>query len=103
MLKQYSDAGLVRGKTVGIDAMTLEANAALRSIVRAWLHDSVWARVGPLAWLVVHDTTASEFVLSSSVIQFGMLHPLKPVSPTPAFSASHRLRSILSVFSPPNS
>src|SRR5688572_33488996 len=28
------DAGLVKGKTVGIDATTLEANAALRSIVR---------------------------------------------------------------------
>jgi transposase len=27
-------AGLVKGKTVGIDATTLEANAALRSIVR---------------------------------------------------------------------
>ena len=26
--------GLVKGKTVGIDATTLEANAALRSIVR---------------------------------------------------------------------
>src|ERR1043166_3554907 len=29
-----STAGLVKGKTVGIDATTLEANAALRSIVR---------------------------------------------------------------------
>jgi transposase len=27
-------AGLVKGKTLGIDATTLEANAALRSIVR---------------------------------------------------------------------
>jgi hypothetical protein len=27
-------AGLVKGKTIGIDATTLEANAALRSIVR---------------------------------------------------------------------
>jgi transposase len=31
---QLADAGLVKGKTVGIDATTLEANAALRSIVR---------------------------------------------------------------------
>ena len=30
----WSDAGLLDGKTVGIDATTLEANAALRSIVR---------------------------------------------------------------------
>ena len=32
--KITSDAGLLRGKTIGIDATTLEANAALRSIVR---------------------------------------------------------------------
>ena len=30
--EQLADAGLVRGKTVGIDATTLEANAALLSI-----------------------------------------------------------------------
>ncbi len=29
-----ADSGLVKGKTIGIDATTLEANAALRSIVR---------------------------------------------------------------------
>ena len=34
MLQPLADAGLVKGKTVGIDATTLEANAALRSIVR---------------------------------------------------------------------
>jgi transposase len=34
MLQRLADAGLVKGKTVGIDATTLEANAALRSIVR---------------------------------------------------------------------
>ena len=34
VLQRLSDAGLVRGQTVGIDATTLEANAALRSIVR---------------------------------------------------------------------
>ena len=34
VLQQLADAGLVRGRTVGIDATTLEANAALRSIVR---------------------------------------------------------------------
>ena len=34
MLQQLADAGLVQGKTVGIDATTLEANAAMRSIVR---------------------------------------------------------------------
>jgi transposase len=34
MLHRLAEAGLVTGKTVGIDATTLEANAALRSIVR---------------------------------------------------------------------
>ena len=34
VLQRLADAGLVSGKTVGIDATTLEANAALRSIVR---------------------------------------------------------------------
>ena len=34
VLLRLADAGLVGGKTVGIDATTLEANAALRSIVR---------------------------------------------------------------------
>ena len=34
VLQRLADAGLVRGTTVGIDATTLEANVALRSIVR---------------------------------------------------------------------
>ena len=34
VLQRLADADLVGGKTVGIDATTLEANAALRSIVR---------------------------------------------------------------------
>ena len=34
VLQRVSDAGLLNGKTVGVDATTLEANAALRSIVR---------------------------------------------------------------------
>jgi transposase len=34
ILQRLADSGLVRGKTVGVDATTLEANAALRSIVR---------------------------------------------------------------------
>ena len=34
VLQRLSMAGLVKGKTVGIDATTHEANAALRSIVR---------------------------------------------------------------------
>src|SRR5687767_6200275 len=34
VLQCLSTAGLVKGKTIGVDATTLEANAALRSIVR---------------------------------------------------------------------
>ena len=34
VLQRLADASLVTGKTIGIDATTLEANAALRSIVR---------------------------------------------------------------------
>jgi transposase len=34
MLQRLAEAGSVRGKAIGIDATTLEANAALRSIVR---------------------------------------------------------------------
>jgi transposase len=34
ILQRLADAALVKGKTIGIDATTLEANAALRSIVR---------------------------------------------------------------------
>src|SRR5438105_8157403 len=34
VLQCLSAAGLVKGKTIGVDATTLEANAALRSIVR---------------------------------------------------------------------
>ena len=34
VLQRLAEAGLVRGEAVGIDATTLEANAALRSIVR---------------------------------------------------------------------
>jgi transposase len=34
VLKMLAQKGLLRGKTIGIDATTLEANAALRSIVR---------------------------------------------------------------------
>jgi hypothetical protein len=34
ILQRLADAGLVKGKIFGIDATTLEVNAALRSIVR---------------------------------------------------------------------
>lgn len=34
MLKLIADEGLVSGKTLGADSTTLEANTAMRSIVR---------------------------------------------------------------------
>ena len=34
VLERLGEAGLLRGKTIGVDATTLEANAAMRSIVR---------------------------------------------------------------------
>ncbi len=34
LLAQLAERGLLKGKTIGIDATTLEANAAMRSIVR---------------------------------------------------------------------
>jgi len=40
LLQRLADAGLVKGKTVGIDATTLEAKAALRSIVRRDMGES---------------------------------------------------------------
>ena len=40
VLQRIGEAGLLKGKTIGIDATTLEANAALRSIVRRDTGDS---------------------------------------------------------------
>ena len=40
ILQRLADTGLVKGKTVRIDATTLEANAALRSIVRRDMGES---------------------------------------------------------------
>jgi transposase len=49
MLQCLADAGLVKGKTVGIDATTLQANAALRSIVRRDTGESYQALLTKLA------------------------------------------------------
>ena len=34
MLERLAQAGLIKGKTIGVDSTTLEANAAMKSIVR---------------------------------------------------------------------
>ena len=40
VLQQLARAGLIRGKTIGVDSTTLEANAAMKSIVRRDTHES---------------------------------------------------------------
>jgi len=40
VLERLATAGLLKGKTIGIDATTLEANAALRRIVRRDTNES---------------------------------------------------------------
>ena len=49
LLQRLADAGLVKGKPVGIDATTLEANAALRSSVRRDTGESYQAFLTQLA------------------------------------------------------
>ena len=49
VLRRVADSGLLSGKTVGVDATTLEANAALRSIVRRDSGDDYEAFVRGLA------------------------------------------------------
>ena len=56
MLQRLADAGLVKGQTVGIDATTLEANAALRSIVRRDTGESYQAFLRTLAQASGIDT-----------------------------------------------
>jgi transposase len=43
------EAGLIKGKTIGVDATTLEANAAMRSIVRRDNGQSYWEYLTELA------------------------------------------------------
>ena len=49
VLERLAEAGLVKGKTVGVDATTLEANAAMRSIKRRDTGESYEAFVRRLA------------------------------------------------------
>ena len=49
MLSQLAESGLIDGKTVGVDATTLEANAAMRSIVRRDTEESYEAFLTRLA------------------------------------------------------
>ncbi len=49
ILAQLAKAGLLKGKTIGVDATTLEANAAMRSIVRRDTGDGYDEFLGQLA------------------------------------------------------
>jgi transposase len=49
ILERVAAAGLLRGKTIGIDATTLEANAAMRSIVRRDTGETYQEFLGGLA------------------------------------------------------
>jgi len=49
VLQRVAESGLLKGKTIGIDATTLEANAALRSIVRRDTGESYQAFLTQLA------------------------------------------------------
>jgi transposase len=49
VLEQLAQAGLVQGKTIGVDSTTLEANAAMKSIVRRDTGESYTAYLQRLA------------------------------------------------------
>ena len=49
VLEQLAQAGLIKGKTIGVDSTTLEANAAMKSIVRRDTGDSYMAYLKRLA------------------------------------------------------
>jgi transposase len=49
VLEQLAQAGLIKGKTIGVDSTTLEANAAMKSIVRRDTGESYMAYLQRLA------------------------------------------------------
>jgi transposase len=61
VLRQVARAGLLKGKTIGIDATTLEANAAMKSIVRRDTEESYTGylkRLAEAAGLEANDEAA---------------------------------------------
>jgi transposase len=57
VLRQVARAGLLKGKTIGIDATTLEANAAMKSIVRRDTEESYTEYLRRLAEAAGLETT----------------------------------------------
>jgi len=61
VLEQLAQAGLIRGKTIGVDSTTLEANAAMKSIVRRDTGESYMAylkRLGEAEGIDAEDAAA---------------------------------------------
>lgn len=76
VLQRLADAGLVKGKTIGVDATTLEANAALRSVVRRDTGESYEAFLTGLAQasgIVEHQLTMSELSFVKITTASGLL------------------------------
>jgi transposase len=62
VLRQVTRAGLLRGKTIGIDATTLEASAAMKSIVRRDTEESYTEYLKRLAEGTAGCSVAKPFV-----------------------------------------
>jgi transposase len=61
VLEQLAQAGLIKGKTIGVDSTTLEANAAMKSIVRRDTGESYMAylkRLGEAEGIDAEDAAA---------------------------------------------
>ena len=74
VLKVLAKRGLLKGKTLGIDATTLEANAALRSIVRRDTGESYEAFLTQLAqasWIETPTRSSPLMTRCSSVVSQG--------------------------------
>jgi transposase len=63
VLEQLAQAGLVKGKTIGVDSTTLEANAAMKSIVRRDTGESYMAYLKRLAEAEGIDATDAAALL----------------------------------------
>jgi transposase len=63
VLEQLAQAGLLKGKTIGVDSTTLEANAAMKSIVRRDTGESYMAYLKRLAEAEGIDTPDAAAVL----------------------------------------
>jgi transposase len=63
VLEQLAQAGLIHGKTIGVDSTTLEANAAMKSIVRRDTGESYMAYLKRLAEAEGIDATDAAALL----------------------------------------